>query len=213
METANGSCVVYAVDDQPAMLRLLAELIDSIGIRVVTYSSASDFLAHYLPGPCECLVSDVRMPGIGGLEFQRILKERGHTLPMIFITGYAEVGTAVEAMKNGAFDYIEKPFVHQTFLEMVQRALERSRVVYAEHSQTRANAARLALLTPTETRILKLLATGKSSKEIAEALGIGSRTVDNHRGRIMEKLHVNSAVELVLLFTHLRPEAEHARGH
>jgi len=202
----SASAVVHVVDDQPAMLRMLAELIGSIGVRVVTYPAASAFLESYLPGPCECLVSDVRMPGIGGLEFQRMLKERGHSIPMIFITGYAEVGTAVEAMKAGAFDYIEKPFVHQTFLEMVQRALERSRALYSEQNQARANAARLALLTPTETRILKLLATGKSSKEIADALGIGSRTVDNHRGRIMEKLHVSSAVELVLLFTQLKTE-------
>lgn len=198
--------IVHVVDDQPAMLRMLAELIGSIGLRVATYPAAQAFLDQYVPSPCECLVSDVRMPGIGGLEFQRILKERGHTVPMIFITGYAEVGTAVEAMKAGAFDYIEKPFVHQTFLEMVQRALEKSRSLYSEQHQARANAARLALLTPTESRILKLLATGKSSKEIAEVLGIGSRTVDNHRGRIMEKLHVNSAVELVLLFTQLKPE-------
>lgn len=204
MENASPSPVVHAVDDQPGMLRLLSELIDSIGLRAQTYTSAAEFLDHYVPGPCECLVSDVRMPGIGGLEFQRILKERSHRLPIIFITGYAEVGTAVEAMKAGAFDYIEKPFVHQVFLEMVQRALDKSRSIYAENIQARTHAARLALLTPTETRILKLLGTGKSSKEIADVLGIGSRTVDNHRGRIMEKLHVKSAVELVLLFSEMR---------
>ncbi|HRE15805.1 MAG TPA: response regulator [Rhodocyclaceae bacterium] len=207
METeVSASAVVHVVDDQPAMLRMLAELIGSIGLKVNTYPAATSFLEQYLPSPCECLVSDVRMPGIGGLEFQRMLRERGHSLPIIFITGYAEVGTAVEAMKAGAFDYIEKPFVHQTFLEMVQKALERSRTLYSEQTQARANAARLALLTPTESRILKLLATGKSSKEIADVLGIGSRTVDNHRGRIMEKLHVNSAVELVLLFTQLKTD-------
>lgn len=193
--------LVHAVDDQPAMLRLLAELIDSIGLRAATYPSAEDFLARYLPSPCECLVSDVRMPGIGGLQFQQQLNARGHSLPLIFITGYAEVGTAVEAMKAGAFDFIEKPFSHQSFIDTVQRALSESRRRHAEQAEARANAARLALLTPTETRIVKLLATGKSSKEIAEALGIGSRTVDNHRGRIMDKLHVNSAVELVLLFS------------
>lgn len=206
METASPSGIVYAVDDQPGMLRMLSELIDSVGLRIVTYPSANEFLDHYVPAPCECLVSDVRMPGIGGLEFQRILRERGHLIPLIFITGYAEVGTAVEAMKAGAFDYIEKPFVHQVFIEMVQRALEKSRSLYATQAQARANSARLALLTPTETRILKLLGTGKSSKEIAEALGIGSRTVDNHRGRIMEKLHVKSAIELVLLFSEMRSD-------
>ena len=206
MDGNSQTCVVHAVDDHPAMLRMLAELIDSIGIQVITYASAREFLSRYVPCACECLVSDVRMPEIGGLEFQRILNQRGHTIPIIFITGFAEVGTAVEAMKAGAFDYIEKPFAHQTFLEMIQRALEKSRTLYAKQQQERASTARFSVLTPTEGRVLKLLATGKSSKEIAETLSIGSRTVDNHRGRIMEKLHVKSAIELVLLYKEMHSD-------
>lgn len=205
MNAKNKDGVVYAVDDQPAMLRMLAELLDSVGVRCITYASADAFLDHYVPGPCECLVSDMRMPGMGGLEFQRALKERGYVLPLIFITGFAEVGSAVEAMRQGAFDYIEKPFAHQAFLEKVQRAIEQSRAIHAEARKASTNAARLSLLTPTENRIVQLLVTGQTSKEIANTIGISSRTVDNHRGRIMEKLHVNSAIELVLLFTQPTP--------
>jgi two-component system, LuxR family, response regulator FixJ len=204
MEKNDKRCVVYAVDDQPSMLRMLAELLDSVGIRAVTFSSAEEFFDSYVPGPCECLVSDMRMPGMGGLEFQRELKERGHVLPVIFISGFAEVGSAVEAMRQGAFDYLEKPFSHNVFLEKVQRALDKSRAIYEEARKVKTNEARLSLLTPTETRILKLLTTGKSSKEIADVMGISPRTVDNHRGRVMEKLHVHSAIELVLLFAQVR---------
>jgi FixJ family two-component response regulator len=104
-------------------------------------------------------------------------------------------------MKAGAFDYIEKPFSHQAFLDKVQRALAESELLYVRDMQRRTTEARLALLTPTEIKILKLVAQGKSSREIGEALGISPRTVDNHRGRMMEKLHVNSVVELVLIYT------------
>lgn len=195
------AALVHIVDDQPAMRRMVAELVDSVSLHARTYGSAQEFLDGYHPCPRECIVSDVRMPGVGGLEFLRRLRERGFTAPLLFITGYAEVGTAVEAMKLGAFDYIEKPFAHQTFLDKVQRALAESELLYARENQRRATQARLALLTPTEMKILKLVSQGKSSKLIAEALDISPRTVDNHRGRMMEKLHVGSVVELVLVYT------------
>lgn len=193
--------LVHIVDDQPAMLRMVAELVESVSLLPRTYPSAQSFLNHYHPRERECIVSDVRMPEIGGLEFLHLLRKRGFTVPILFITGYAEVGTAVEATKAGAFDYIEKPFSHQAFLDKVQRALAESELLYVRDMQRRTTEARLALLTPTEIKILKLVAQGKSSREIGEALGISPRTVDNHRGRMMEKLHVNSVVELVLIYT------------
>lgn len=202
---ASRTAVVHVVDDQPAMLRMVAELLESVSLKPLTYSSAREFLKAYVPREKECLVSDVRMPEIGGLEFLRLLRERGYTLPIIFITGFAEVGTAVEAMKAGAFDYIEKPFAHQAFLDKVQRALAESEALYAKGLQRRASEARLALLTPTERKILKLVVQGKTAREIGVALGISSRTVDNHRGRMMDKLHVNSVVEMVLVFTESKP--------
>lgn len=195
------TAIVHVVDDQPAMLRLVAELVESVSLKAATYESAKDFLNRYFPRPCECLVSDVRMPEMGGLEFYHALRAKGYVLPVIFITGYAEVGTAVEAMKAGAFDYVEKPFQHQTFLDKVNRALAASESLFAQSQQKRARDARMALLTASELKILKLVAEGKSSREVADMLGISSRTVDNHRGRMMEKLHVNSVVELVLAYT------------
>ena len=190
--------VVHIVDDQPGMLKMVAELVSSVPLKALTYSSAREFMEHYVPRESECLVSDVRMPEIGGLEFLRLVRERGYTLPVLFITGFAEVGTAVTAMKEGAFDYIEKPFSHQAFLDKIQKAISVSPVLYAEGRQRRATEARLALLTPTERKILTLLTKGKSSREIGDELGISPRTVDNHRSHMMEKLHVNSVVELVL---------------
>jgi two-component system, LuxR family, response regulator FixJ len=196
----NQNAIVHVVDDQPAMLRMVAELIESVSIRALTYSSPREFLSRYVPRECECLVSDVRMPEIGGLEFLRLLREAHHSLPVLFITGYAEVDTAVEAMKAGACDYIEKPFAHQAFLDKVLRALAQSEALYKKELQRRATGARLALLTPTELKILKQVAQGKSSREIAEALGISARTVDNHRGHMMEKMHAESTVEMALMY-------------
>jgi two-component system, LuxR family, response regulator FixJ len=201
MERTSSSPVVHIVDDQPAMLRMVAELIESVSLKAATYDSARAFLDDYFPRPTECLISDVRMPETGGLEFIRIVRERGYTLPIIFITGYAEVGTAVKAMKAGAFDYVEKPFAHQAFLDKVNRALSESEALYHRGAQRKAREARLALLTPAENKVLSLVAEGKSSKEISEIFSISPRTVDNHRGRIMEKLHVGSAVEMVLAYT------------
>jgi two-component system, LuxR family, response regulator FixJ len=193
--------VVHIVDDQPGMLKMVAELVGSVPLTPITYSSASEFLDRYSPRETECLVSDVRMPVIGGLEFLRLVRQRGYTLPILFITGYAEVGTAVEAMRAGAFDYIEKPFSHQAFLDKVQQAIAASASLYNEGRQQRVVEARLSLLTPTERKILVLVAQGKSSREIGDELSISPRTVDNHRSHMMEKLHVNSVVELVLVFT------------
>lgn len=201
MEVQRRQPLVHIVDDLPAMLRMVSELLESVSLKTRTYASAREFLESYHPREQECVVSDVRMPEIGGLEFLRLVRERGFTVPILFITGFAEVGTAVEAMKLGAFDYVEKPFVHQTFIDKIHRALAESELLHVGEMQRRATDARLALLTPTELKILKLVAQGKSSKEIAEVLLISSRTVDNHRGRVMEKFHVNSVVELVLIFT------------
>lgn len=196
--------VVHIVDDQPGMLKMVAQLVSSVPLKALTYSSAREFLDVYVPRAKECLVSDVRMPEIGGLEFLRLLRDREATLPVIFITGFAEVGTAVEAMRGGAFDYIEKPFSHQAFLDKIQQAVAASPALYAEGMRRRAVEARMSLLTPTERKILALVAQGKSSREIGDELGISPRTVDNHRSRTMEKVHVNSVVELVLMFTGAR---------
>ncbi len=192
--------IVHLVDDDPALLRMLQALVASIGVGTQAFSSAREFLAAYQPLPCACLLCDVRMPDIDGLELQRQLMTQEVAPPIIFLTGFAEVGVAVEAMKRGAFDFVEKPFSAQQLLGKVQLALERSRVQYAAWREKQAIEARLALLTARERSVIDCVKGGKSSRETAELLQISARTVENHRTRIMQKLHVESTVELVNLF-------------
>lgn len=140
------------------------------------------------------------MPEIGGLEVQRVLQEQGSHLPIILVSGYPEVHSAVEAIKKGAFDFLEKPVNGGLLVEKVQSALTRSREMHAEHLIKVTRGARLALLTPKERQIADLVVAGNSSPKIAEALDISVRTVENHRARLMEKLHVESTIGLVRLF-------------
>jgi FixJ family two-component response regulator len=179
---------------------MLRALIGSVGIDVRTYATATEFLEDYRPAICECLVCDVRMPGMGGLQVQSQLLAKGASLPIIFITGYAEVGAAVQAMKAGAFDFVEKPFGNQAFLDKVQKALSRSRELYADRMRRATIEARLALLTNRERNVGRLVVEGKTSREISELMGVSVRTVENHRAHILEKLRVRSALELVRLF-------------
>jgi FixJ family two-component response regulator len=192
--------IVYIIDDDDIILWMFQELLQGIGAEFRTYSSARAFLDAYAPGPHECLICDLRMPEVGGLEVQRQLLDQGAHLPMIFVSGYAEVDSAVEAIKKGAFDFLSKPVNGAILLEKVQSALARSQQLYAEHRARVAREARLALLTPKERQVADLVVAGKSSPKIAEELDISVRTVENHRARLMEKLHVDSAVDLVKLF-------------
>jgi len=192
--------MVYIVDDDDITLWTLKELVQSIGAQVHTFTSAKEFLAFYSPSPCECLISDVRMPEIGGLQVQRLLMSTGAPPPIIFITSHSEISAAVEAMKAGAFDFVEKPVNGHLLLEKVQAALTHSRNLHKERQQQSTKQARLDLLTPKEREIVNLVVQGRSSREIATDMDISVRTVENHRARIMEKLHITSAVELVKLF-------------
>ena len=193
-------CTVYLVDDDPSVLKMLQALVESVGVGVRPFSSAKEFLAAYRPMPCECLVCDLRMPDIDGMALQKRLKTLDAAPPIIFITGYAEVNIAVEAMKHGAFDFLEKPFSAQALLGKIHSALELSRTQYASRLEHQTAEARIALLTPRERNVIQYVVQGKSSREISELLGLSVRTIENHRTRIMEKLHVKSTVELVKLF-------------
>ncbi|HEX8964489.1 MAG TPA: response regulator [Rhodocyclaceae bacterium] len=191
--------IVYVVDDDPLVLELLRDLVATIGVRSQEFSSAADFLAAFSPRPYACLVCDLRMPGIDGLTLQRELGGIRHAPPLIFLTGFAEVSVAVEAMRRGAFDFVEKPFSPQALLAKIQAALELSRRLHAERLAQETAEARLALLTPKERCVLGHVVEGKSSREISALLGISVRTVEHHRDHIMQKLHVGSTVELVRL--------------
>lgn len=192
--------VVYIVDDDDIILWTLKELVQSIGAHVHTFTSAKEFLAAYSPSPCECVITDVRMPEIGGLQVQRLLLTTGAPPPIIFITSHSEVSAAVEAMKAGAFDFIEKPVNGHLLIEKVQAALTHSKTLHRERLSQSSKKARMELLTPKEREIVDLVVQGQSSREIATHLDISVRTVENHRARIMDKLHIASAVELVKLF-------------
>jgi len=192
--------VIHIIDDDDIVLWMFKELLQGTGAEIRTFTSARSFLDSYQPAPHECLICDLRMPEIGGLEVQQQLLDKGSHLPMILVSGYPEVPSAVQAIKNGAFDFLEKPVDGSLLVTKVQSALVRSRQLHAEHMARVTREARLALLTPKERQVAQLVADGKSSPKIAQELNISVRTVENHRARLMEKLHVESIAELVKLF-------------
>jgi len=192
---------VYVVDDDPSVLKMLQTLVATMVGDVRAFSSAKEFLAAYHPMPCECLICDLRMPDIDGIELQKRLKSLDCAPPIIFLTGFAEVSIAVEAMRHGAIDFLEKPFSAHNLLGKVQCALDGSREQYAKWLELQAKEARMALLTPTERKVMRHVIEGKSSREIAEMFDVSVRTIENHRNRILEKMRVDSAVQLVKLFT------------
>lgn len=193
------SPTVFVVDDDRAVCKSLDMLLRSVGIPVETYSSAQEFLDGCDLNRPGCLVLDVRMAGMSGLELQRLLKEKGVPLPVIVVTGHGDVPIAVRAMKDGAMEFLEKPFSKDLLLEHIRVALARS-VRLREERQRRAEvAAKLALLTHREREVMDLVVAGRVSKQIAAELAISKKTVDVHRARVMKKLRVDSVPALVEL--------------
>ncbi|QEY16407.1 DNA-binding response regulator [Cellvibrio sp. KY-GH-1] len=188
----------YLIDDDSITLELMSGIIEPIGVETVCFSDAEAFLSAYSPKPCECVISDMRMPGVSGLQLHKVLQQRYPVPPpLIIVTGYAEVSAAVEAMKQGAYDFVEKPINGHQFLEKLQTALSLSRQLHQRRLDLSAREARIALLTPKEQEVLQAVLEGMPSKDIAQKLNLSVRTVENHRARIMEKLRVNSAMELM----------------
>lgn len=192
-----ANAIVNIVDDDAAVRHSLGMLMHSVGLDARSYASAREFLKEFdasLPG---CLILDIRMAEMNGLELQEELMKRGVSIPVIIITGHGDVQLAVRAMKAGAVDFIEKPFRDQQLLDCISVAISKSMETH-EGQQKRANfLAHLKNLTPREVEVMECLLDGKTSKSISYELGISSKTVDVHRGHIMEKLHVGSTVELV----------------
>lgn len=193
--------VVHVLDDDESIRDLVCELARSLRAIPKAYARAADFLANYRAAPIECLVIDIRMPDMDGLEVQRHLREQGCVMPMLFVTGYGDVDTAVEAMRAGALDYIQKPFQPAALSEKIHTALERSRAFHQATLEQRTIDARFALLTQKEREVAVRVVAGKSSREIADEFGLSIRTIENHRARIMDKLHAESVVELVHLLS------------
>jgi len=188
---------VFIVDDDPASRDPLRWLLESVELKVVSFASAAEFLDGYDPRTPGCLILDVRLRGMSGLDLQAELNRRGLAVATIFLTGHADVPMAVQAMKNGAFDFLEKPFNDQMLLDRVQQAIERDRNARARESEREEQQRRLEALTPREREVMELLVEGKANKEVADVLGLSVRTVEGHRARLMEKLGVNSLADLV----------------
>jgi two-component system response regulator FixJ len=189
--------LVFVVDDDEAVRSSLKLLLKSVGLPATLYSSAQEFLAAYDPHLSGCVVLDVRMPGMSGLELQQLLNLKGATIPVIFITGHGDIPMAVEAMQQGAFDFLQKPFRDQDLLDRVQRALEKDRKTRLELGERDRIRDRLESLTPREREVLTLVTRGKPNKVMAAELGVSQRTVEIHRARVMEKMGASSLAQLV----------------
>jgi FixJ family two-component response regulator len=197
---------VFIVDDDDAVRSSLRLLFKSLGLATTAYASAQDFLAAYDPDQPGCLVLDVRMPGMSGLELQQQLSMRGAMLPVIFITGHGDIPMAVEAMQHGAFDFLQKPFRDQDLLDRVQRAIERDTENRMAVRATVAIRERLESLTPREREVLDLVVQGRANKVIAGDLGVSQRTVEIHRARVMEKMEARSLAQLVRMVMDVQRE-------
>jgi FixJ family two-component response regulator len=196
MQPAEGARTVYVVDDDDAVRDALAMLFRTAGLHVETFPSAVAFLQCKKLEPLACLVLDIRMPGLTGLALQEALSERKVRLPIIFITGHGDIPMAVEAVKKGAFDFIEKPFDDYQLLCQVLNALEHGAEKAREDAQVAGGPERMGSLTEREREVLDLVLAGKPSRQVAAELHISVKTVEFHRARIMQKLNVRSAAEL-----------------
>ena len=188
---------VYVVDDDEAVRDSLQWLLEGKGYRVRCFESAESFLSRYDAREVACLIVDIRMAGMTGLELQDRLLERKSPLPIVIITGHGDVPMAVEAMKKGAVDFIQKPFDEQQLLALVERMLETAREAFAVHEQAATREALLAKLTTRESQVLERIVAGRLNKQIADDLGISIKTVEAHRANIMEKLGANTVADLL----------------
>jgi two-component system response regulator FixJ len=188
---------VYIVDDDAAVRDSMAQLLGMHGYETRQFADAAGYLDEAEKLPKGCLLLDIRMPGMSGLELQQQLNLRGAVIPVIFMTGHGDIPMAVEAMQHGAFDFLQKPFRDQDLLDRIQKALVKDgqlRQSLGEHTRIRE---RLESLTPREREVLDLLVQGKQNKAVAQDLGVSPRTVEIHRARVMEKMAVQSVAELV----------------
>ena len=197
---------VYLIDDDPVAMFLLVDLAESVDLPHVALTSAVKFLEQDLQGLEGCIVSDLRMPGMSGLELQDELHRRGVNLPIIFISAYAEVHSVVRAMRGGALDFFQKPFSSQDLIERIQDGLRIDRERAELLARNRKIGERMALLTPREKDVLQGIFEGKLTKVIADELGIGVRTAETYRQLIMQKLEAGSIAELVRLVVDAMPK-------
>ena len=193
------SPTVFVIDDDAAVRKAVSRLLRSAGIAVAVFASPSEFLAQYDPDMPGCLVLDLAMPDINGLQLQTTLGKKGSTLQIIFLTGHGDVSKSVQAMKHGAFDFFSKPVKEKDLLPAVRAAIERNAVARREQARFSEICARLDILTPREREVLEHVVAGKLNKQIAGDLGITEATVKVHRARAMTKMKVQGVADLVRL--------------
>ena len=196
--TSSGA-IVFIVDDDSSVRTALKRLVKSVGHKVITFSSAQGFLDHDHPDEPSCLVLDIRMPGLSGLELQEQMAAAGRTIPIIFITGHANISISVRAMKAGAVDFLEKPFDDQVLLDAIHHAIVKDTQSKREQVEKKEIKKRVASLTPREHEVFSLVITGMLNKQTAFELGTSEKTIKVHRARVMQKMSAESLADLVRL--------------
>jgi FixJ family two-component response regulator len=189
--------VVLIVDDDQDVRESLQWLVESVGLRSMTYASADQFIREYPQDVHGCLILDVRLPGLSGLDLQEYLLKHHITIPIIVVSGHGDVPVAVQAMKQGALDFLEKPFSDQALLDRIRDALSRDRQWRSDRQQRLAVSQRLARLTPRERQVMDLVVEGRLNKQIASALGLSHKTIEVHRAHVMSKMEADSVADLV----------------
>ena len=192
-----GEHVVHIIDDDPAVRDAVSWLMKTVSLPTETYGSADEFFGAVRPDQMGCVITDVRMPGMSGLDLQKKLVEQYPGLPDIIITGHGDVEMAVRAMKSGAFDFIQKPFNDQELVDCVYKAMEENSTIDHRNAEIVDISKRMDLLTEREHQILKFIVAGDMNKQIAHKLNISEKTVEVHRSKVMKKLEVRSVAELV----------------
>lgn len=203
--------VVYLLDDEESIVVSLGRVLRTAGFAVRGFTSAVEFLAAHDPAVTGCLIADVRMPGMSGLELQRALQTRGIDRSIVFITGRGDIPTTVQAMKAGAVTFLSKPVQRAELIAAVREAISKDAETRAHHREQREISRRLASLTPRERQVLELVATGMLNKQIAAELGAAEKTIKVHRGRIMGKMQVRTATALVGLLSRVEAASGQAR--
>lgn len=197
--------MVFVVDDNAGVRDATRSLLESIGIGVQTFESASEFLSSKRPEVPACLVLDVRLPGLSGLDLQRDLARAGISIPIVFITGHGDIPMCVQAMKGGAVEFLTKPFRDQQLLDAVQHAIARDRLQASQRAELGEIRGRYESLTPREREVMGRVVAGRLNKQIAFELGTAEVTIKVHRAQVMEKMRVESLAELVQIAERLRP--------
>jgi FixJ family two-component response regulator len=191
--------IVYVVDDDPDVLKAIGRLLESVGLSVATFASPQAFLESYDRDAPGCLVLDLALPGLNGLDVQRVLEQQASVLPIVFLTGRGDIAASVQAMKHGAADFLTKPIDDTALIAAVREALARDRVLRPAHLERVRVAKSLAMLTGRERQVLELIIAGRLNKQIAAELGTTEKTIKFHRGNLMRKMGVRVVADLVKL--------------